>query len=233
MELNLKKYLKGWYASKVKKPMAATIDDWQDWTETAKSKHPLLYWLFEDVPTFFSKCKRMVFDFKYHSIQKYTNKGYHHLILDVKRFKEPYGKNHMGKYGWMDADTQLELFSFQILINFVENEYGYECLRESINESDNAWALKEALDLYEWFINDYCDSSYETQLKKELNKKYPNSKELRKNILFEKPKNDLEKAYRKDYSIMLDLINQNEEHLRNEMTENLIRLVKIRGVLWT
>ncbi|MCK9532340.1 MAG: hypothetical protein M0R77_17540 [Gammaproteobacteria bacterium] len=227
--------LKNWYIQKVKKPGAETLDGWENWTEKTKNEHPALYFLFETLPRFFSVKKRRIWDLKYHLKQKYFH-GYHNLRLDVKRFKAPYNKERLHKYSWMDADSQMELFMFQILVNFIEKEVGYNQFveiaydDEKNNTSDR---YKELLELYHWFIDDYCDQSFSDLLHKELYDQFPDFKSLRKTSLFSKPKTQRERDYHQANAIMMSKISDRDEILEEQMGNNLIKLIKLRGCMWT
>lgn len=230
------KWVTNWYVKKVEKPAGTTFEGWQEWTERTKKNHPLLYFIFETCRKFVDLKKRRFRDFKYHLSQKYGN-GYHILKLDVKRFKEPYNTERLFKYGWMDSDNQMELFMFQILVNYIEKEIGYENLKERITEGSDSASFheKEAFDLYEWFINDYCDTTYKDNLYRDLYKKYPEHKEYLKRSPFSSkpPKTKREREYIKDRSIVHEKVRIYDEKMDEEMTENLIKLVKIRHSLWT
>lgn len=227
------KRMKAWYGERVGRPAGATVNGWRQWEKETKTKHPFKYLMFETVPTFFRRYIKRLKNLKYHFKQKYFF-GYHYLKLDVKRFKEPYNNNQMDKYSWMDADTQLELFSFQILVNYIENEIGLDEFKTRIFEYGPSWYDKEAYDLYQWFVNDYCDDTYDRLLQEELDQKYPDQDEFDKLTFFsEPPKSERERQYREDWSELHEKIRQRDIKLGKEMTENLIRLIKIRGALWT
>lgn len=170
--------VKKWYYKKVSKPSAATIEGWQDWKELVSNNHPVLYFMFETLPRHLRRIPKSIKDTKYHLKQKYTRKGYHLLELDVKRFKQPYNQSRLGKYSWMDADTQLELFSFQILVNYIEKEENYHEVLKYYETGDVKWELMEAMDLYHWFINEYCDDTEYLLEKWELYSRYPDYKKI-------------------------------------------------------
>lgn len=226
------KRVKQWYVDKVQKPVAGTMDEWYEWESTTRAKFPLKYFLFETFPMFFRIRIRNIKDFKYHIKQKYF-RGYHCLKLDVKRFKYPYGKDHLSNYSWMDTDTQIELFMFQILVNYVEKELGYESLKEQIVNGEAEHNNAEAFELYEWFVNDFC-YDHNRQILDNLYAKYPEHAQYEKFIFSNsKPKTQRERDYNRDKAIAYGRINDYDELMNQEMTKNLIRLVKIRGSLWT
>jgi hypothetical protein len=225
------KWVKNWYVSKVNKPLAATAEDWADWEENTRKNNPLKYFFFETMRTYFAVKKRKIKDLKYNLSQKYLG-GYHQLKLDVKRFTYPYGKEKLSKYHWMDSDTQIELFMFQILVNYIENEQGYESLKERILNDEVRKYDREAFVLYEWFINDYC-KPFGRPMLDDLYSRYPNHKKYGNIFRNNKNMSDDEKAYNKEKAIIYGRINDHDEKMNKEMTENLIRLVNIRGSLWT
>ena len=227
--------IKKWYQKLVSKPFAATMDEWADWTAATKKNHPVLYFLFDNLPIFFSVRKRRFKDFFYHVRQKYGN-GYHILKLDVKRFKSPYGKEKLSKYSWFDANQQLEAFSFQILVNFVEKEVGYEQFKENAYDCEDQASStyhKQLLEIYHWYIDDYCNNSFSKKLRAELHKEFPDHKKLKSVEFFNKPRNDREREYQQASAIMYAKINDYNEAQDKQMTEHLITLIKMRGFMWT
>lgn len=228
--------IKKWYLKIVRKPTAATMDEWADWTEATKKNHPILYAICDRLPLFFSVKKRRFRDFIYHLKQKYSGNGYHILKLDVKRFKEPYNLEKLHKYSWMDSDSQIDLFMFQILVNFIEKEVGLDQFKEIAYDEESEYTgqtYKKLLDLYYWFIDDYCDSSYAKKLREELHTQFPDHKVLGRADIFSKPKNQRERDYQQAQSVMYGRINDHDEKLEKEMTQKLIELVKLRGSMWT
>jgi hypothetical protein len=230
------KWMKKWYVKMVNKPVAATPDQWVVWTNFTKMTHPLKYFIFESVPRYF-RSKRIIFkNIKYNITQKYFS-GYHKLELDVTRFKKPYGKNKLSKYSWMDSDVQIELFMFQILVNYVEKELGYDDLRTRISENfdEVTHADKEAFDMYEWFVNDYCDSTYEDKLYSELYKNYPDGEKINQMLFISSnvAKSPQQVEFEKEFRIVTNKVSEYNSKMRDEMTDNLIRLIKIRQSFWT
>lgn len=228
--------IKKWYQKKVSKPIAATMEEWAEWTDATKKNHPVLYYVFDRFPLFLSIRKKRVEDFIYHTKQKYGGKGYHILKLDVVRFKEPYNENKLRKYSWFDADSQIDLFMFQILVNFVEKEVGLEHFKEvAYDEERNQTSdyYKQLFELYYWFVDDYCNNSYERKLKSELYARFPDRKTLEKSDIFAKAKTEREAEYEQATTEMYDKIRKHDNAKSKEMTENLIKLVKLRGAMWT
>lgn len=227
--------IRKWCRKFIQKPIAATMEEWAEWNDTTKKNHPILYFLLDRLPLKWSIMNSRIRDFKYHLFQKY-GRGYHLLRLDVKRFKSPYGKERLHKYGWIDAEHQLALFSFQILVNFVEKEVGLkEFIEIAYDTAANPTSdkYKELLELYYWFIDEYCDNTFSQKLKAELREKYPNYNLLVKRDLFSKPKTQEEREFNQDQSVMFAKITDHQENLDKEMTENLIKLIKLRGCMWT
>lgn len=230
------KWAKKWYVNKVQKPLAVSLTEWSIWRQETKKNHPFKYFVFETLPSFYRRKRSKIGSFKYHVTQKYLF-GYHYLKLDVKRFSKPYGIERLSKYSWMDADEQIQAFMFQILVNYVEKELGYdELVSRLTDENDDettSSAEKEAFDLYEWYINDYCDDSYERIGYKQLHEKYPNHKYYDPFDSSNSSRTQEERDYFTELRQLRREIDKREQQLDKEMTENLIRLIKLRHSLWT
>jgi len=94
---------------------------WTKWEEETKSKHPIKYFLLETVPTFISSnWKWWISDPIYHLNCKYIKK-YHHIKIDVDRFRHHH-KASIRNYYWFDSDEQILYATFQILVDFMEEE---------------------------------------------------------------------------------------------------------------
>ncbi len=128
------------------------------------------------------------------------------------------------KFQWYDRDTRLLFCSFQILEDYVDREL-HKCpfhftLEEKVNNSENpnreAW--KEVLELYIWWT-----------------KKRPARKDPWQFECSERPSSFLDWQSEKypEYSKCLHEAGEMEDQYYQEDTEMLIRLAKVRGVLWT
>jgi hypothetical protein len=118
------------------------------------------------------------------------------------------------KWGWIDRSEAILFANFAILCDFIEKEHPFEIIDF---EHDDYWRnlKKELVDLYHWWKigrkaeQDQCDSLY-TEIEQDnriLNKRV---QELRHQWLFEE-----------------------EERIEAVDDINLIRLIKIRGCMWT
>ncbi len=196
-------------------PNAATWTEWREWKKEQKAKHPVLYFLFKDVPSWFSYKIYWVTSTYYHLKSKYIKKQ-HYIRIDVERFVSA----GLHSYHWYDSDTRILYGNFQILVEFVEDEEAGERIDwNSDSEHKRIWA--EIEELYNWWITDRParDNSYPKEedygLKRDTFMDIEDSPERRR------------------YLKAIDEKNRVEEEWVTEDTEMLIRLITIRKWLWT
>lgn len=120
---------------------------WEDYYEICKDEYPVRYFLNKTLLRWFGRKWNLIKDFKYEVLYLFHPKYRYHVLS----LAQPLGYDR----GWIDADTQILYANFNILVNFVEAEFGgVDKLREHIDwyieKGEPLWAKnhKELLDLY-------------------------------------------------------------------------------------
>lgn len=137
--------------------------------------------------------------------------------------------------GYYDSDTRMLHGAFNLLTDFVEKEKPFERIDWDYDEA-HRHAAKEIKELYDWWKCSYL------KRRSLLDDIPPNHQPHLFEFCKEEPNGDLsygqaerqasEKAY-PIYHEAFSLQMKQEAMWDKEETENLIRLVKIRGYLWT
>jgi len=217
-----KKYFLNW-------PDSLPWGEWEKWENEVKKDKPILWFIFETIPSFFSSIFYNIKEFIYHLNCKYFKK-YHHIKIDIDRFlNNEYDddpnqnkKNNLKNYHWIDSDTKILYGNFQILVDFVENEIAADIVDWSADKKHQE-IYDEFMFLYKWW----------TKLRPMRDTKIPSIHDFgyeENQPLFSINHND--PRYRQ-YSKAIDSYFEKEQEYDNEDTEMLIRLISIRKWLWT
>lgn len=242
------------------KPFALGIEDWNRWETKAKSKHPIRYWIAEEL---FDWVQRVVFyipnkiwDVKYYIVNRWVDQS-HALVAHRKHIKP-------GK--WCDLDNRILFCLFDELADYVEiekanrnvdwyrenhknpkwwqvgrwrtktwrnPEAGLDYLRWESNLTDEgepdhqAQGAVEIMELYNWWTTIYPNrpDPYEVS---GWSKYCEERREAGDHFLEERTDEDRERV-----GVMLDMHTKIEQKYLDEEQEMLIRLIKVRGRLWT
>lgn len=219
----LRIYMLNFKSLLIERPSTAlTIDEWQEWEESTKQKHPIKWVLFETIPdkidSLFYPIKHLVYDkwywgFKYRFIPKHQ----HHIIKPTTLAP-----------GYHGVDELILHSSFQLLSDFVIKELNNNRVDWSATkEHQEAW--DEIDNLYNWWNYIYPDREYQL----DIDYPYPNPPagvdDDMSWIFSDKYK------YTKEYKLMEEISikrQQQQEKFDREDEENLTRLIKIRKYLW-
>ncbi len=240
------------------KPYAETSKGWREWEAEAYYKHPVRFWivenLFESIVDLIQWPIKKIYNAKYYIVNRWIDQS-HSLVAHPK---------HIKPGNWQDLDYRILHCLFDELVDFVEVEKAYANYRwDSDKIGDLKWwqggrwrtrtwrsaesgldylkweselseeapssqaeAAKEILFLYDWWVNvrpqradpmevsgwsAYCDTYRDEDLF----------------AMFDEDNDGV------DTKPMLDKMRDLEEQYDSEDTEMLIRLIKIRGYLWT
>lgn len=200
-------------SKKLNKPAAATFDEWNDWHQTAKKKYPIIYFVTETLPkTIRITWGRLVW---------WPLQRYYWAIIHRFHPKHRYHVVNSGlEPGYHDPDTLILYSCMNMLKHFVE--VGAPHVEWSATEyHQHGWEEMQAI--YKWW-NNYLtrEDTFPETPKIEgltgesfiLGHKYDHLPEM---IAFRE-------AVSKHYEECEQLIQQEEEML--------IRLMKIRRLLW-
>ena len=193
---------------------------WEDWDEKVKAMHPIRYFLIEEfTPWVRLQWRKYVTDpiywFKCHFMKSYR---YHFLDLRQPPNKE-FGFPAY-KYGWIDSDTKMVYALFNILNTFVREEMPHQfCPSEEdvadephLQHQRHAWLETKAIH-YWWNIERLRQQKTHDEL---LNKW-----------------SDAHKVNAPETQQLWDDLKKIEQTLKDKEEEMIIRLIKIRGSLWT
>lgn len=134
---------------------------------------------------------------------------------------------------WTDRDQVLTHAMFQVLSDFMEKEKAAEVIDWVGSSEEHAHAWKEIQELYEWWNNVY--------LKFDVWKEAPIRDEFEPKTSFIPVSNGLSRIDqkwdsedgRKEWEADWDRHTALEEDMERQLTENCIRLIKVRKHLWT
>jgi hypothetical protein len=234
------------------KPDSATSEGWDEWRETAKSKHPFRYWLVEDaldsLQQFITYPLSLYREIGYYIDNRFVTKT-HALTSNLER-----GKFH-------ERDARILHCLFDELVNYVEIDLAFKyslynglkpkgrrnagmgtayLAEETALVYNDNWVARddpkygkptpqaiealEILDLYHWWksirparLDPYVATGWDT---------------LCDEVWEGKTKRD-DPEYRERSRKVLDEVCRIEEEQLTEDTEMLIRLIKVRGSLWS
>ena len=199
-------------------PNALPWGVWEKWDKKQKAKRPILWFLFDTIPSFVRRTWRPIKEARYNLKCKYWKK-YHHIKIDVDRFFVDYGAKAERPYHWIDSDTKILYGNFQILVDFVEDE------SDTIDwQSDpkHQQVYEEFTKLYDWWVKERPNRP----------DPFPDLEDYDledKDIFSDKRSTAGFKQWSKD----TDAARIVEEEHENEDTEMLIRLITIRQFLWS
>lgn len=252
------------------KPFAGTGDEWKEWEITAKSRHPIRYWIAEEG---FDYIQRIVFwvpdklySMKYYIVNRWVDQSYA-LVAHSKHIKR-------GK--WMDLNQRILYCLFDELVDFVEIEKAYSNFRwDEEKQKDKKWwqvgkwrtktwrnaeagidylnwemtltneewldedkkheakpttqaeSAKEILDLYTWWTETYPNrpDAYDVS-----GWSAHCEEQEKRGIGFMETDPLEDKAKTRE---ILDKSHEIEAAYEKEDEEMLIRLIKVRGSLWS
>lgn len=241
----------------IKKPYAASGKEWKQWEVDAKKKHPLRYWLAEEaldkVQDFIYWPIEKLYSAKYYIVNRWVDQS-HALVAHPK---------HIKPGNWQDLDYRILHCTFDELVDFVEIEKAYSNFRwdeEKIKdlkwwqggrwrtrtwrsaeagldhlrwESDlenediptsQAKAAREIMELYDWWVN--IRPNRVEPMEASGWSAYCNSKGDNLFDMFDEDDGV-------DTGPMHIKMRELEKQYDDEDTEMLIRLIEIRGHLWT
>ena len=170
-------------------------------------------------------------------LRAHTYDRYH--MLDIRDKRNGYA------WGWMDRSEGILVANMAILVGFIEEERAFDCHVDwrsaaemgmssddggSANRDAHAAAKKEMLEIYQWWTHDrkIAHDRYDDLLSRAY--AHPFVFEKMENGMLrlkeEPPLTEEEKALRAQCWPM-------EEALEAKDEEMMIRLIKIRGYMWT
>lgn len=183
---------------------------WEDWHEEVKRDYPVRYWLTETVPRFFGRKAYWVGEWWYR-IKCAVLPSYRFHLLDLRH---P-GPGIEYEYGFRDVDTVMLWSCFVCLRSYIEKEEPWDPADGSTPEELAQEPLKsqkarydEARALYDWWMKGRLEEeAYEKVLFRQFEQN--ETEDTR----------DAWVTYR--------------QWLEDREQEMLLRLIKIRGGLWT
>ena len=233
------------------KPEAATMKEWREWQEMAKSKHPIRFWIveegFDHIKYFVMWPINRLYNIKYYIVNRFITKT--HTL-----------QSHLKKGEYWDLDTRMLHCMFDELVNFVEIDKAW--MRVMWGDRDikapkwaagwfrtRTWRSPVAgVEYLRWeqtLTNSDGTPSEQAINATELEELYvwwKHTRHSRPEPMDVSGWNEycdifrgfgmLERDVTEDEMKMIQHINELENQYNQEDTEMLIRLVKIRGSLW-
>lgn len=221
----------------IKKPFALEWRDWDEWHKNAKDKHPYRYWVAEEVLDFLQDIVNLPMDI-YHTIEIYIRNRFIDKIHYLRTDLTP------GEY--YDLDTRILHALFTELKDLVEVEYAS---MQRYSEEEHNYVFKKGrcplagLDYLNWagrlkydehmgfnpdddFIYGKLTPQAEAAIKTLELYDWWKHRDERKNPydLYTKEKDGSQ------YYLKIDDL---ERQYEQEDTDMLIKLIQIRGSLWT
>lgn len=218
------------------KPGALSWKEWDTWHELAKKKHPLRYWMAEDGLTLLQDIVYLPSDIWY-TIRIYIRNRFIDKIHYLRTGLKP------GEY--YDLDYRIINGLFYELVEFVESEQAHlmKCYEKEKNyKFINGRCPQAGLDYLEWASNLKLDESYGISLHdKDYNKPTEQAKVAQKitqlYFWWKNRPNRIDPhdifSKEKDGKYYFRQIQKMQEEYDKEDTKMLIKLIKIRGSLWT
>lgn len=219
------------------KPFALEWDAWDKWHENAKTKHPFRYWVADEFLDYMQNFVNLPMDI-YHTIEIYIRNRF----ID----KVHYLRTNLTPGQYYDLDTRILHALFTELTDLVEVEYASI---QRYSEKNNNYVLKKGrcplagLDYLNWAGQLKYDENMGFNPEDEFiyNKPTPQSESAQTTLeLYNWWKNrdnrldpyDLftEEKDGPQYYLKIDDM---EEKYEQEDTDMLIKLIQIRGSLWT
>jgi len=191
---------------------------WEDWKEKVKAMHPIRFFLIEElIPLIKIKWRNYVWE-PWYWLKCHVIKRHRYHMLDLRQPKQD--GEYAYRYGWLDSDHKMVYALFNILNNFVADEmpHWYCPSEEEIDQNPHLLNQRHKyLEIktihYWWNIDRKRREQYYADLLHKWN-------EARKN---QDPA---------EHQFWIDL-KAEESAFKDKEEEMLIRLIKIRGVLWT
>ena len=131
-------------------------------------------------------------------------------------------KTGLDKGNWFDKDTQILYGMMNLLVDYVEKEDCFGVIEWNSDEHHKKAAI-EIKTIYDWWKN---YKTREEEINNSTSKWHDEAKPCVENSYFKTTETETSKRLLKE---TLNL----EEKLEKEEEEMLIRLIKIRGYLWT
>lgn len=235
------------FANKIRgtpKPSSATMEDWDNWKETAKANHPIRYWIAEEgldkIQTFIRLPITCWNNIRYYINNRFITKTH---TLTSKSLKK-------GK--WHEFEDRILHCMFDELVNFVEIETAWSNIvwdKEKYAQFKAPWyssglfrfriwrSAEAGLDHLDWaskLVDDIDNTptrqAIVAQETKELYLWWTQERPNRVDPWSEFDYEDLSSEQQRELFKMIDDLEQ--AYAREDET-NLIRLIKIRQSLWT
>jgi hypothetical protein len=219
-----------------KKPIALSLEDWENWRKEQKNKRPWRYWISETLlrklQNFFCYPGDLIYSIKCYIRNRFVTQT-HNLKTGLKKGE------------WYDLDTRILHGLFNELVEYVEIELAHlsKWDREKKYKFKNSRCVEAAYDYFEWASNLKFNEEYAVQPDDpDYGKLTPQAestrkiKELYEWWVYQRPNRiDPYEAIKKEthgkhYFRNIDEIERGYE---KEDTEKLIELIKIRNSLWT
>lgn len=217
------------------KPGALSWGEWDIWHKLAKKKHPIRYWIAEEGLTLLQDIVYLPSDILY-TIRVYIRNRFIDKIHYLRTGLKP------GEY--YDLDYRILNGLFYELVEFVESEQAH--LMKAYEERDykfiNGRCPQAGLDYLDWACNLKLDESYGLSLNdKDYGKPTSQAKSAQKILeLYHWWKNRPSRpnpydlfSKEKDGKYYYKKIHDLEKAYDKEDTKMLIKLIKVRGALWT
>ena len=226
-----------------KKPGALGWDEWEQWDEDAKKKHPIRYWIAEEGLSKLQNLVNFPFDLIY-TIRIYIRNRWIDKLHYLKTGLKP------GEY--YDLDYRMMHGLFNELVNLVEVEYASMADSETKKYKFVKGRCAEAgIDYLNWAASLTCD--YCLKDDPDYGKPTPQAIAAQKTLeIYDWWKNrpnrlcptklsgwsdflDLPKSEQKEKKKrkILEKLHKIEQEQEEEDTNMMIELIKIRGSLWT
>lgn len=148
----------------------------------------------------------------YYSIKNRFFMKYYLIDTDLKRDQ------------WHDTDSKMLYGMMKLLVDYVEGEEPFTHINWDSDEG-HVVAAKEIKEIYNWWKN---YDNRQTEISVALNNWYENSFSNKEDVL-----EQLNRKHTPEVQQLFDHHTQLEEALLKEEEEMLIRLVKVRGFMWT
>jgi len=231
-----------------KKPVALTIEEWDDWKKENKAKRPFRFWLSD---TFLGKLQN--FFYFPHDLYREIRHYYDNRFVT----KTHYLKTGLKPGDYHELDTRIMYGLFNELVEFVEGEQAWLnhiSHKEKKFKFKNGKCPEAGLDYLDWAMNLKYDSSYGmTKKDKDFGKPTPQAIDAKKTLELYKwwketrpnRPDPMDVSGWSDYcsnksnytkrqaNSMLKKLNKIEEAYDKEDEDMMIELIKIRKSLWT
>ena len=233
----------------IEKPFSGSSKDWEEWEKNVKKAHPIRYWLAEEaldkIQDFIRYPIDKLYDIKYYVLNRWVTKT-HTLSSSLKK-----GEYH-------DFDTRIIHCLFDELVNFVEIEKAW--MRVVYHDEDRkrykvpgyeigpfrtrTWRCPEAgIDYLNWEATDSVtkDTSQGESARvilelyfwwKNVYNNRPDPMDVSGwNVYCSREDNKPEDSDKVNF--MISETHRIEKEYRKDEYEMLVKLIKIRGALWT